>query len=43
VSHEGKSSDQCAFLPLYSAFLSVFELLDVTVSTVLYMPLLSLC
>jgi len=34
VSHEAKSSDQCAYLPLCSVLLSVFELLDIVMSIV---------
>jgi hypothetical protein len=34
MRHEAECSDQCAYLPLCSAFLSMFELLDITVSIV---------
>jgi hypothetical protein len=43
MSHEAESSDRCDYLPLCSAFLSVFELLDITVSIVYasFVPLLT--
>ena len=43
MCHEAKSSDQCAYLPLCSAFPSMFELLDIAVSIVCasFVPLLT--